>query len=201
MAITRGPRVPCTSTPPTSSFTALKENAHFIFPTARHQHIGCELARRAVGKMKCAFSFNAVKLLVGGVLVHGTLGSRIITMNPGVKMIRVNSTFLAWPISSSGSANKSMNSADMGNSLLETKHAFYGLSSFFRGLLFARSNWTHAKGLRAIAEEYQRFGPDIGKLIVVLSGEKDDLVFLNNLLCAINAFDRALAIDDQKGLR
>src|SRR5262249_31028362 len=94
-----------------------------------------------------------------------------------------------------------MNSADMGNSLLEIKHAFYGLSSFFRGLLFARSNWTHAKGLRAIAEEYQRFGADIGKLIVVLSVEKDDLVLLNNSLCAINAFDRALAIDDQKSLR
>ena len=35
MVIIREPRVPCTSTPPTSSFTALKENAHFIFPTAR----------------------------------------------------------------------------------------------------------------------------------------------------------------------
>src|SRR5215813_6806701 len=89
----------------------------------------------------------------------------------------------------------------MGSSLLETKHAFYGLSSFFRGLLFARSNWTHAKGFRPIAEEYQRFGPDIGKLIVVLSGEKDDLVFPNNSLSAINAFNRALAIDNQKRLR
>src|SRR4029453_18877575 len=54
----------------------------------RHQHTGCELARRAVGEMKCALSFNAVKLLVGGVLVHGPLGSWIITINPGVKMIR-----------------------------------------------------------------------------------------------------------------
>src|SRR5262249_18308217 len=35
MVIIQEPRVPCTSTPPTSSFTALQENAHFIFLTAR----------------------------------------------------------------------------------------------------------------------------------------------------------------------
>ena len=36
----------------------------------RHQHAGIESPRRAVGEMKCALSFNAVELLVGGVLVH-----------------------------------------------------------------------------------------------------------------------------------
>ena len=78
---------------------------------------------------------------------------------------------------------------------------FDGSNAFFRRLLFAGSNRTYTEWFGAIAEEDQRFGSDIGKLIVVLSGEKDDLVLLNNSLCAINAFDRALAIDDQKGLR
>ena len=45
--------------------------------------------------MKCALSFNAVKLLVGGVLVHGAFGARVITMNPGVKMIRGEQHFFA----------------------------------------------------------------------------------------------------------
>src|SRR5262245_64222347 len=78
---------------------------------------------------------------------------------------------------------------------------FCGSNDFFRRLLFARPNRTYTERFRAIAEEDQRFGSDIGKLVVIFSGEKDDLVLLNDSLRTINAFNRALAIDDQKGLR
>src|SRR5262245_22026706 len=78
---------------------------------------------------------------------------------------------------------------------------FYVSNGFFRSFLFACSNRTHTERLRAIAEQYQRFGSDIGKLIVILSGQKDDLVLVNDSLRTINAFDRAFAIDDKKGLR
>src|SRR5215475_12160097 len=78
---------------------------------------------------------------------------------------------------------------------------FYGSNAFFRRLLFAGSNRTYTERFGAIAEKDQRFGSDIGKLIVILSGEKDDLVLLNNSFRTINAFDGALAIDDQKSLR
>src|SRR5438105_11617764 len=54
----------------------------------RHQHAGIERPRRGIGKMKRALSLDAAKLLIGGMLVHGALGARIVAVHPGVKMIR-----------------------------------------------------------------------------------------------------------------
>jgi hypothetical protein len=45
--------------------------------------------------MKGAYPFDAVELLVCGVLVHGALGARIVAMHPGVKLIRGEQDFFA----------------------------------------------------------------------------------------------------------
>ena len=54
----------------------------------RYQHAGIERPRRGVGKMKRALALDAVKLLIGSVLVHRPFGARIIAVHPGVKVIR-----------------------------------------------------------------------------------------------------------------
>ena len=38
--------------------------------------------------MKRTLAFDAIKLLIGGVLVHRPFGAGIVPMHPGVKMIR-----------------------------------------------------------------------------------------------------------------
>ena len=60
-----------------------------------HQHAGIERARRRIGKMKRALALDAVKLLVGSMLVHRSLGSRIIAVHPGVKLVRSKQHFFA----------------------------------------------------------------------------------------------------------
>ena len=60
-----------------------------------HEHAGIERARRRVGKMKRALALDAVELLVGGVLVHRPLGAGIISVHPGVKLIRGEQHFFA----------------------------------------------------------------------------------------------------------
>src|SRR5258705_699948 len=52
------------------------------------QHPGIERPRRRIGKVKRALDLDAIKLLISGVLVHGTFGSWIVAMHPGMKMIR-----------------------------------------------------------------------------------------------------------------
>src|SRR5262245_41568957 len=54
----------------------------------RDQHTGVERPRRGVGKMKGALALDAVKLLIGRVLVHRPFGAWIIAVHPGVKVIR-----------------------------------------------------------------------------------------------------------------
>jgi hypothetical protein len=47
--------------------------------------------------VKRAFALYAIELLVGGMLVHRTLGAGIVTVNPGVKMIGCEKYFLTMP--------------------------------------------------------------------------------------------------------
>src|SRR5581483_6250050 len=56
-----------------------------------------ERPRRRVGEVESALALHAVKLLVGGVLVHGALGAGIIAVHPGMKMIRAEQHFFAVP--------------------------------------------------------------------------------------------------------
>jgi hypothetical protein len=57
----------------------------------------------------------------------------------------------------------------------------FGLEFFgHRGLLFFCGHMGAAERFGTVAHEHKRLGADVGDLVIILCGEKDDLVFLDN---------------------
>ena len=57
-----------------------------------------------------------------------------------------------------------------------------------------------AEGFGTIADQHQRLRSDVGDLVVVFRAEKNDLIFFDDALVALESFNGGLALEHQKGL-
>src|SRR4030095_16325479 len=71
----------------------------------------------------------------------------------------------------------------------------------WRARAFVRSDRTDAEGLGAITEEDQWIGSDVGKLVIFLRGQEDQIVFLEDPFIPLKPLHRTLAADDEKSFR
>jgi hypothetical protein len=97
-----------------------------------------------------------------------------------------------------------INAAGMVGFLLQQSASLDGRlctsSAFSCSLFFTGSNGTYAEGFGTITKQNQRPAADVRQLIIFLRRKKNDFIFLDDPFLSLNAFNRALTVDDQKSL-